>query len=312
MPIIDIHFVTKELNNITVALDSLLETTTCDIQVYVTIYDPNPPESIKLLPERYQGVIFWFQPKLYPYVINHNRAMEKFTSRYFAILNDDVRLENNVIDQIVAYLEKNPGVGMASPQLLNEDGSFQNSVYSDPSLARMLYRISGLASLTNQDSRLRQWLLKMGIGRLISVESIQPVPEAPKYVPVIKGTFLIVRRETYQKIGGLDEALFYVSDPDWCYRARQAGWKVALVPSARVTHYGRGQTSLKLPAKHLVEDRKAILHYFNKHRPAWQVAVLRAAMVGFHSLWTVCWLPFSRERAAGHWRVVLVGVSGKN
>lgn len=51
------------------------------------------------------------------------------------------------------------------------------------------------------------------------------------------GCALLIKREVFDKIGLLDERFFlYGEDPDFCLRAKGAGFKLKLVPHAKVWH----------------------------------------------------------------------------
>jgi hypothetical protein len=48
-----------------------------------------------------------------------------------------------------------------------------------------------------------------------------------------------VRRAAAEKVGLFDEEFFLFSEEtDWCYRFREAGWKVLFYPGAEVVHVG--------------------------------------------------------------------------
>ena len=229
-------------------------------------------------------------------------------SPYVALLNDDIELHEDALDNMVAYLDANPQVGLVGPQQFNEDGSFQVAFYSDPTLLRMVYKISGLATLTTETSRLRKFLQKMGIGNLLNVESLK-TQHTTRQVDIIKGAVMLVRRDTYQQVGMLDEDLnFYGEEAEWHWRLRRAGWKVVFVAESSVTHFRHTQGTLRLNAHQLTEDRRAILNYFLKHRPSWQAILIRAAIALSHSFWGTVWLPFSPERSRVHFNIVQIGL----
>lgn len=51
------------------------------------------------------------------------------------------------------------------------------------------------------------------------------------------GCALMIKKAVFDRIGLLDERFFlYAEDPDFCLRAKQAGFKLKLVPGARVWH----------------------------------------------------------------------------
>ena len=61
------------------------------------------------------------------YTSEINKAMKIGVGRYKLILNPDSRLMPNSIVTLVSFLEKNDGIGIVGPLVLNEDGSFQRS-----------------------------------------------------------------------------------------------------------------------------------------------------------------------------------------
>ncbi len=48
----------------------------------------------------------------------------------------------------------------------------------------------------------------------------------------------------------------YCEDEDWCFRARQAGWKVCYNPGASIIHY-KGSSAQKRKARMIYEWQKA-------------------------------------------------------
>ena len=84
-------------------------------------------------------------------------------------------------------------------------------------------------------------------------------------VDVIVGCFSMIRRETFDEVGLLDEDLFmYGDDVDWCRRARNAGWQVMFYPGAQAIH-DRGKTTAPFPAHFAVAQQRSVLHYWTKH-----------------------------------------------
>jgi GT2 family glycosyltransferase len=70
------------------------------------------------------------------------------------------------------------------------------------------------------------------------------VDRTPHGVDAVSGCALLARRTVLERVGLLDDELFaYFEDVDWCLRARRAGFKVGVVPKARVWHQGAGSTT---------------------------------------------------------------------
>ena len=64
----------------------------------------------------------------------NNVALRKISGRYAVLLNSDTILKESALDQMYDFMEHHPHKGMCGPQLLNEDGSKQNSVGDFPTL----------------------------------------------------------------------------------------------------------------------------------------------------------------------------------
>jgi GT2 family glycosyltransferase len=285
------------------ALRSLFSSASfADLCVYVVINagDQAQTEELKL---EFPQVEYIINEIPQGFAANHNMVMQLTSSEFIALLNDDIALHDTALDTLLACLRKHPDVGLVGGQLLNPDGSKQVSVYSDPGLFRTLYKISGLATLTHQHSKLRGLALRIGINRLAGVESLQD-HHTMREVPIVKGAAMVVRRAAYEEVGGMDETtLAYGEEYDWHLRLRQKGWQIMFVPEARITHYGLGQATLHIEANSLVEDRKANLYYYLKHRPAWQALVVRAAIVISHTFWGLFWLAINRKKSRTHFSV---------
>jgi GT2 family glycosyltransferase len=149
-----------------------------------------------------------------------NQALVKARGDYIMLVNSDARLMDEAAQVLVTFMEENPDVGIAGGQLINEDGSRQNSVAPFPSLA---------TELLNK--------------RLLRVFFPHRYPGKERYYPrpidvdSIVGACLIVRRQAIEEVGYLDEGyFFFMEETDWCLRMKEKGWRVSFVPDARILH----------------------------------------------------------------------------
>lgn len=289
------------------ALNDLYQTSQFSLAVYVVV-NAGSEDAINELAQAFPQMDIIINENPQGFAANHNMIMRRAKTAYVALLNDDITVHPEALNELVGYLDNHSDVAVVGPQLLWADGSPQVTAYSDPSLLRMLYKISGLASLTHQKSLLRRWIAKSGLFK--SVASLQTLTEAQE-VPVIKGAVMVVRRAAYEQIGLMDEATqAYGEEVDWHWRFRQAGWKIAFVPTARITHYGTGQAHLALRGWQIREDRKAILNYFLKHRPRWQAIIIRAAIIVAHTIWGIFWvILLQKSRAWEHFDTAKMGAT---
>jgi len=85
-------------------------------------------------------------------------------------------------------------------------------------------------------------------------------------VDVVAGCFMLVRRESIEQVGALDARYFvYGEETDWCYRFKQAGWKILYTPEAEIIHLG-GQTSCQQARKLQLQLAGSILIFIRSHR----------------------------------------------
>ena len=94
----------------------------------------------------------------------------------------------------------------------------------------------------------------------------------------VAGACLCLSRAAYSAVGGLEERLFmYGEEPDWCWRARCAGFATVWSEAARVLHHG-GASGEGLRGKLFVKNLEARLTLLRSHRSAWRATLAREVM----------------------------------
>ena len=67
-----------------------------------------------------------------------NQGIKHSSGKYLLLLNPDTEVKQGAIEELVRFMETHPDAGIAGAQLLNGDGSRQNSIANFPSLATEL------------------------------------------------------------------------------------------------------------------------------------------------------------------------------
>jgi len=186
-----------------------------------------------------------------------NQGLQKASGRYVLLLNPDTQMKNGAIERLVSFMDAHFDVGVAGAQLLNADGSKQNSIANFPSLGTELLNKS-----------LLRWLFpKKFPGKERNYSE-------PIEVDSVIGACMMVRREAIEQIGLLDEDYFlFLEETDWCYRMKKGGWKVYHVPQAEVYHFqGKSAEAVKKEAR--VEFYRSRYHFFKKNRGHFQWFIL--------------------------------------
>jgi GT2 family glycosyltransferase len=178
-----------------------------------------------------------------------NQGLKNSSGRYILLLNPDTQVKNGAMERLVSFMGGYSDAAVAGAQLLNADGSKQNSIANFPSLASELLNKS-----------LLRWLFPKkfpGKGRNYS---------EPFEVDSVIGACMVVRREAMKQVGLLDEDYFlFLEETDWCYRMKRAGWKIYHVPQAEVYHFqGKSAEAERKRAK--VEYYRSRYHFFKKNK----------------------------------------------
>ena len=150
----------------------------------------------------------------------NNQALAVMKGRYALLLNTDTVLKENALYLLFAFLESHPAAAMACGQLLNADGSRQNSIAAFPNLLTLMTNISLLEYLLPGRYPSKRYDFK-----------------EPVEIDSGIGACLMVRKTAIDDVGMLDERFFFFfEETDWAYRMRQAGWKIFHVPGAFIYH----------------------------------------------------------------------------
>ena len=156
----------------------------------------------------------------------NNQAMRMARGRWFLLLNSDTVLVDDSVARLIATVRDEPGLGVAQCKLVFDDERLQHSVYRFPSLRLALFEDLGLYKLVSR-KRAGEALLSgyWDYGR-------------ERDVDWVAGAFMLIPRTVFDLIGGFDERLFmYGEDLEWCYRIRDAGWRVRYYPDASIKHF---------------------------------------------------------------------------
>lgn len=195
-----------------------------------------------------------------------NIGIKTSNSRYILILNPDITIIDDAITALYNFMEKQPECGIASPKLLNPNGTVQNSCFRFVTPFIILYRRTFLGKLPFGKKALHYFLMKD-----FDHNSV-------RNVAWVLGSSLFACKKAIDKVGLMDERFFmYFEDVDWCRRFHENGYKVYYYPEAKMAHYLKRSTAQrgifgevlfnKIAREHIKSAIKYFLKYFGKEKP---------------------------------------------
>ena len=145
---------------------------------------------------------------------NHNAAFSASQAPYFAIVNPDIRIgKTDPASLLGGFTDALTAV--CAPLAINSFGEVEDS-------ARHFPTWKSLAQKALRRHTHREYL----------------IADRPFAVDWVAGMLAVFRREAYLDVGGFDDRRYfmYYEDVDICFRLKQRGWNVIVLPSVQVIH----------------------------------------------------------------------------
>lgn len=157
---------------------------------------------------------------------SRNIGVHASHGKYIFIIDDDNVVDRNTIRELVEFMEKHPEVGVAGP---------------------IMYFLSDPKRIWCAGVKRNYWIT---ITRLIGFNTRDDGLLREPYESEDFPNAFMVRREVFEKVGLFNSKLFpiHYDEGDFCQRVRRAGYKVMVVPTAKVWHdmplpeHGRAST----------------------------------------------------------------------
>ncbi len=190
-----------------------------------------------------------------------NRGATTGRAALLLLLNSDAELLPGAYAALAAALLDDPDAAGAGPRLTDEHGRTELSVGRTLSLSNEAW-FKILGSAHDAGLPMLHGLVERRYGRARKTRSLS-------------AACLLLRREAFDQLGGLDERFFlYAEDVDLCRRLARAGWHLRYVPEARVQHR-RGASAAVQPSLTERWYRASQIGFYDKHRSRIALASLR-------------------------------------
>jgi len=202
-----------------VCLDGLATTDYPDIEIIVVDNDSDDPETLAYMatldPTRHRVLRHSGE---FNYSAINNRAVDKARGRLLCLLNNDIEMLEPHWLAILATQALRPEIGAVGARLLYPDGRIQHA--------------GVVIGVGNAAGHAHRFLPP-------DVEGYFHRHNLPQFATAVTAACLVVERDKFLAVGGLNERDFPVAfnDVDLCLRLNQRGWQSFYEPRATLIHH---------------------------------------------------------------------------
>lgn len=230
----------------------------------ITVYvadNGSTDSSVAFVGEEYPHIQIITFDRNYGFAGGYNKALAMIQADYYVLLNSDVQVTENWIGPVVEFMEKTPEAGACMPTILShaQPEKFEYAGAAGGYIDRYGYPFCRGRILSHIEQNTGQY------------EDIQSVFWAT-------GACMFVRAGLFHQLGGFDEYFFaHMEEIDLCWRMKNAGHRLYVIPQVKVYHVGGGTLPNNNPRKLYLNYRNNLfLLYKNLPRQViWQRIAFR-------------------------------------
>lgn len=221
-----------------------------DLDYEVIVIDNKSPDSAwKDLKIEFPTVQFMSSEVNHGFAIANNKAVKNARGEYILLLNPDTELEGFYMKEIVEFADQHKDLGCLGIRMHDATGKFlPESKRSVPDMFNSFEKL-----FTNFKKKKSKSYYRNDIKEFEIAE-----------VEVITGAFLLIKRDLYEQIGGLDEKYFmYGEDIDICFTLLRKKYKNWYYGKSSILHH-KGESTIR-DAKYLERFYGAMQIFIDKY-----------------------------------------------
>lgn len=244
-------------------LPSVIESTYSRLEI-IFADNASSDGSSEWIESNYPSVKIVRHPENWAFCKGNNEAVRHASGKYVVLLNNDVEVSFEWLQPLVATLESDPSIAAVQPKLLD---------FSD----RTRFEYAGGAG---------GFLDKNGYpftrGRLFfTIEEDTGQYDDERDIFWATGAAVMIRKDLYDQLGGLDERLFmHMEEIDLCWRLQRKGYRIVCNPDSHVFHIGGASLAKGSSQKVYLNYRNNLLVlYKNLPKRVWPRVLLKRVLL---------------------------------
>lgn len=201
-------------------LDSIYQTIDKLSFEIIVVDNASSDGSMEMLQERYPKVIRICNEVNRGFGAANNQAFSIMKGRYALLLNTDAVLTPGAVNKLYSFANTHYQTAIVCGQLLNADGTKQNSIASFPTLFTLAANTS---------------LLEYLFPRYFPSKRYEHKKPIEVYSAI--GACMMINKKALDEVGVFDERyFFFFEETDLAYALHRKGWKLYHVPDAFIYH----------------------------------------------------------------------------
>ncbi|WP_187261911.1 glycosyltransferase family 2 protein [Pontibacter beigongshangensis] len=221
----------------------------------IFVVDNNSTDnSVDMVASRFPEVVLIANKKNVGFSTANNQAIRRATGQYVLLLNPDTVVQEDTFLKCLRFMDANPEAGGLGVKMIDGTGTFlPESKRGLPTPLVAFSKIAGISRLFPKSRVFGRYHLGF-----LSAEEVHEVE-------VLSGAFMLMRHETLDKVGLLDESFFmYGEDVDLSYRIILGGYKNYYFPDTTIIHY-KGESTHKGSLNYVLVFYRAMAIFYKKH-----------------------------------------------
>jgi GT2 family glycosyltransferase len=254
------------------------ERATVSLEVIV-IDNGSSDGSVRMVEEKYPAAMLVKNVRNEGFARPNNEGLRRSRGRFLLLLNSDTVVRPGAFRRMADFLEAHPDAGACGPRLIYPDGRLQYSAKGFPTVWTHFCDMTGLDRLFPASR-----LFGRGEMRYFDYEHEGTADH-------LMAAAFLVRRETYEQVGELDERFaIYYNDMDWCFRMVRAGWTIWYLPDAIVEHHlGKTVGAVNKRFTFFTMLYNNVMFFYQKHYGRWSIVAYRLLLAGGFAVRSAAW-----------------------
>lgn len=231
-----------------------VQNATQNLDAEIIVVDNNSPDdSCQMMKEHFPDVILIENKENAGFPKGNNIGVNIAKGKYICILNPDTVVAEDTFEKVLAFAETKTDLGIVGCKLIDGTGNFLPE--SKRGIPTPFVAFTKIFSLYKIFPSIKSF------GKYYASHINE---NQTGKVEILVGAFMVMKKETYQEVGGFDEDCFmYSDDIDLSYMVLKTGKQNYYFHETTVIHY-KGESTIK-DGTYMKRFQEAMNFFYKKH-----------------------------------------------